>query len=80
MDLAALLKRNEGKTPEFKRDLSSLDGALKCLVAFANTAGGTLVVGVEDRTKHVRGVPSVLATEEKLAKSDCRFDPIAPCT
>src|SRR5690349_2379963 len=66
MDLAALLKRNEDKTLEFKRDLSSPDGVLKCLVAFANTAGGTLVVGVEDGTKHVRGVPNVLATEEKL--------------
>ena len=54
MDLAALLKLNEGKTLEFKRDLSSPEGALKCLVAFANTAGGTLIVGIEDGTKHVK--------------------------
>jgi predicted HTH transcriptional regulator len=38
----------EGKTLEFKRDLSSPDGVLKTMVAFANTAGGTLLVGVED--------------------------------
>ena len=39
MDLVDLLKRPEGKTLEFKRDLSSPDGALKTIVAFANTAG-----------------------------------------
>ena len=65
--LVALLKRTEGKTLEFKRDLSSPEGILKCLVAFANTAGGIVVIGVEDGSKNVRGVPDVLASEEKLA-------------
>ena len=67
MRLVELLKRNEGKTLEFKRDLSSPESILKCLVAFANTAGGTVVIGVEDGSKNVRGVPDVLASEEKLA-------------
>ena len=47
--------------------MSSPDGILKTLVAFANTAGGTVVIGVEDASKNVRGVPDVLASEEKLA-------------
>jgi len=55
------------KTLEFKRDLSSPDGALRAIVAFANTSGGTLLVGVEDRTRHVRGVADPLSTEERLA-------------
>jgi ATP-dependent DNA helicase RecG len=67
MDLVEILKRPEGKTLEFKRDLSSPDGALKTIVAFANTAGGTLLVGVEDRSRHVRGVPDPLDLEERLA-------------
>jgi len=67
MDILNLLKRPEGKTLEFKRDLSSPEGVLRTLVAFANTAGGTVLIGVEDRTKHVRGIPSPLDTEEKLA-------------
>jgi ATP-dependent DNA helicase RecG len=67
MDLLEILKRPEGKTLEFKRDLSSPDGALKTVVAFANTAGGTLLVGVEDRTRHVRGVTDALDLEERLA-------------
>ena len=66
-DLEHILKRPEGKTLEFKRDLSSPNGALKTIVAFANTAGGTLLVGVEDRSRHVRGVPGVLDVEERLA-------------
>jgi predicted HTH transcriptional regulator len=65
--LLELLKRHEGKSLEFKRDLSSPEGILKTLVSFANTAGGTIVIGVEDGSKSVRGVPDVLASEEKLA-------------
>jgi predicted HTH transcriptional regulator len=67
LDLVEILKRPEGKTLECKRDLSSPDGALKTIVAFANTAGGTLLVGVEDRSRHVRGVPDPLDLEERLA-------------
>ncbi len=67
MDLASLLRRSEGKTLEYKRDLSSTETFLKTIIAFANTAGGTVVIGVEDRTKRVRGVPDVLSTEERVA-------------
>jgi predicted HTH transcriptional regulator len=67
MDFVDLLKHPEGKTLEFKRDLSSPDGVLRSIVAFANTAGGTLLLGVEDKTRHVRGVQNPLAMEERLA-------------
>jgi len=67
MSLVELLKRHEGKTLEYKRDLSSGENILKCLIAFANTAGGTVVIGVDDGSKNVRGVSDVLAAEEKLA-------------
>jgi len=71
MDLVELLKRPEGKTLEFKRELSSPDGALKTIVAFANTAGGTLLLGVEDRSRHVRGIHDPLALEERVANLVC---------
>ena len=67
MDILDLLKRPEGKTLEFKRDLSSPDGVLRAIAAFANTAGGTLLIGVEDATRHVRGVQNPLDVEERLA-------------
>lgn len=56
MNLEDLLKRSEGKTLEFKRDLSSPEGVLRTAVAFSNTAGGTILIRVEDGSHHVRGV------------------------
>ena len=76
MLLADLLKRTEGKTLEFKRDLSSAAGVLRSVVALANTAGGTILIGVEDGTRHVRGVADPLAMEERLAS--LLSDGIAP--
>ncbi len=42
LPIAQLISMPEGKTLEFKRDLSSPRNILKTLVAFANTAGGQL--------------------------------------
>jgi predicted HTH transcriptional regulator len=67
MDLLELLKQPEGKTLEFKRELTAPEGALRTLVAFANTAGGILLIGVEDRSRHVRGVHAALDLEERVA-------------
>ncbi len=67
MDVATLIQRTEGKTLEFKRDLSSPEGPLRTIVAFANTAGGTLVIGVDDQTRSVLGVDDPLGLEERLA-------------
>ena len=66
MDIAALIARPEGKTLEFKRDLSGTRNVLRTLCAFANTAGGTLVFGVED-SGALSGVSDVLAFEQQLA-------------
>ena len=48
-----LLLQPEGKTLEFKRDLSSPQNLLKPLVAWANSAGGRLVIGVDDARRVV---------------------------
>jgi len=68
MYLTELVRRPEGKTLEFKRDLSSPTGLLRTVVAFANTAGGTVLIGVADRTREVRGVSDPLGLEERAAK------------
>jgi predicted HTH transcriptional regulator len=67
MDLIEILRNPEGKTLEFKRDLSSPDGIKRTAVAFANTAGGTILIGVEDKTSYVHGVADPLALEERVA-------------
>lgn len=50
-NLEALLQQSEGKTLEFKRKFSSPENILKTLVAFANTACGVLLIGVEDENR-----------------------------
>jgi ATP-dependent DNA helicase RecG len=67
MKIIEMLKSNESKTLEFKRDISSPEGILKTIVAFANTSGGTLLVGIEDRTRNVYGVKDPLEVEIRLA-------------
>jgi len=67
--IAELLSEREGTRLDFKRDLSSLKGVLETVCSFLNTAGGTLVVGVEDQTKLVLGVNDVEKQEEKLANA-----------
>lgn len=66
MDIAAIIARPEGKTLEFKRDLTGRRNVLRTMCAFANTAGGTLVFGVED-SGTVAGVGDALAFEQQLA-------------
>ena len=67
MKIEDLLVRNEGKTLEFKQDLSSPQNILKTITAFANTAGGIILIGIEDNTKAVRGIENPLAEEERLS-------------
>ena len=64
--ITQLISRPEGKTLEFKRNLSSPKNILKTLVAFSNTAGGRLLIGVEDGPKEVLGVENPLDEEERL--------------
>lgn len=56
----------ESKTREYKRDLSSPDGLIKSVVAFANSAGGQLVLGVDDDGAVV-GIADPFTEEERVA-------------
>ncbi len=78
--LENLLSQPEGKTLEFKRDLSSPEKLLRTLVAFANGAGGILIIGVKDGDKTVVGVTDVTKEEERLANliSDSIQPPLVP--
>ncbi|MFZ4100106.1 MAG: ATP-binding protein [Chlamydiia bacterium] len=68
MEISDLLRQPESKTLEFKSDLSSLDPILKTIVAFANTAGGILVIGCSSEGK-LLGVSDIFKAEEKLANA-----------
>ena len=78
-DIQEIATSPEGKTIEFKRDLSSLKPILKTIIAFANTAGGILLVG-KDSEGDIIGVEDVFAAEEKLANAiaDSIHPPLMP--
>ena len=66
MKVEDLLTRPEGKTLEFKQDLSAPKNILKTVTAFANKAGGIVLIGVEDGTRAVLGIENPLDDEERL--------------
>lgn len=74
--LKEFLSKNEGKTLEFKENTKNLKGILKSIVAFVNTAGGTIIIGIQDKSKEVVGLLAPLLEEEKLANAVS--DSIAP--
>lgn len=54
----------ESKTVEFKQELpDKSDKYMKSIVAFSNTSGGKLIIGIEDKIRKVVGVPDDKAFE-----------------
>ena len=70
------LRLNEGKTLEFKENTDSLKSITRTVIAFANTAGGTLVIGIRDKTREVVGIKNARDEEERIDNS--LADQIAP--
>jgi ATP-dependent DNA helicase RecG len=66
-DLPALLARYEGRRIDFKEEVSS--NLYKLLSAFANTTGGTVILGVRDRDQAVTGIDLRNNTIKVLADS-----------
>ncbi len=54
---------------EFKENAKSLLGIIKTVVAFANTSGGILIVGVKDKPREIVGIANVLQEEERIANA-----------
>lgn len=74
--LEELLKQQESKTLEFKENAKSLDPILHSTIAFGNTSGGIIVIGIKDKTKEVVGVKKALDEEIRIA--NCIADSISP--
>jgi ATP-dependent DNA helicase RecG len=68
MDIEKLIKLSESETLEFKRDTSSLGPILKTIVAFSNTAGGVLIIGIDDNGAII-GLDNPAKTQEQLISS-----------
>lgn len=78
-ELLEIIAGGEDSYTEFKRDISQRSDFAGELVAFANTNGGQILVGVEDDGTIV-GVPNPQQTEEaivNIARNNC-VPPITP--
>lgn len=66
-ELTELIKQGEGPAVEFKRSdiFSHKDEVAKLIVAFANTIGGKILIGVDDEGK-IEGLKSKKAHEEHI--------------
>lgn len=64
-----LLKQNEGKSLEFKENADSLDRIVRAAIAFANTAGGIILIGVRDQTRELVGLQDPLLEEGRIANA-----------
>lgn len=64
--IAEEIIRNESYNVEFKQSLpDKSEKYLKTIAAFANSAGGKLVIGVEDETRKIVGVDTAEVFELK---------------
>lgn len=75
MQLLEELKKGENKTLEFKEKLPDSDTLVKTIIAFSNTSGGKLIIGVNDE-REVVGLKDIYIIEQwgsgiKRIKSSC---------
>ena len=68
MNILKQIEQGESKIIEFKEQMPKNDSIAKTVIAFSNTAGGRLVIGVNDSLEIV-GVPeeSIFRTQDKLS-------------
>lgn len=74
-DILALLDQGEGQSVEFEKSIPSEDDIARDMVAFANTDGGKLVFGLDDKNKHLTGVEIIGNFDNwirEIAKNRCK--------
>jgi ATP-dependent DNA helicase RecG len=69
LDLIELIQKGENSTVQFKERITDGYDISKELVAFSNTKGGVLIIGVNDKTKELNGLTyeEIQATSTLLA-------------
>lgn len=76
-DIDYLIKQPENRHLEFKEEVPKKSGLMKTIIAFANGSGGTILIGINDKTREIIGVnEDIIQLEERL--SNMIFDSIAP--
>lgn len=66
MKIEDVIKLPEGKTIEFKENAESRAKILATVIAFSNTSGGRIIIGVKDKTKQLVGINNPQELSEAL--------------
>ena len=73
------IQKGESSELEFKRVVpKNKDNLLKTVVAFSNGGGGTIIIGIDDKTHEVVGVDEIEAFKMMDAIANCISDGIEP--
>ena len=67
MTIETILKSHEGKALEFKENLNSKEKFLATIIAFSNTAGGKIILGIDDKTRYIVGIEDPHLLEERIS-------------
>ena len=65
-EIVQLLNQGEGQQVEFDKVIPSPDDIAREYVAFANSDGGRLILGIDDKNKHLMGVEVESDSIDKL--------------
>lgn len=73
-DILAMIAAGEGQNVEFKRDISQRSDTAGELIAFANTSGGTLLVGITDDGQiiGVSDPDAIMNALASISRDNCR--------
>lgn len=75
MKITELIQQPEGRTIEFKERLPKKSDLNKTIVAFSNDAGGTLILGIQEKSRQIVGIPEdELVEYEELNKLQAASD------
>jgi len=75
MKITELIQQPEGRTIEFKERLPKKSDLNKTIVAFSNDAGGTLILGIQEKSRQIVGIPEdELVEYEELNKLQADSD------
>ena len=59
MDIKTIIAQSEGRRLEFKETMPTRSDLAKTVIAFANDAGGDIIIGIGDKPRAVIGLPEV---------------------
>src|SRR3990167_7325728 len=71
-------KERESKLLEFKSSVPKFEALIKTCIAFANAAGGRIIIGVDDESHHIVGVSDHDRERIYDAFPNSLYDAVAP--